>query len=95
MQRRTNHWLGGEQYTLKTINSFVAMFDFLGFKTLRNRCGTEGIYQLYMRNFLPHIQHATAIVQQNGQSEYVPDFGPQSIAYSIFYLRMVLHSITS
>ncbi|MCF6153177.1 MAG: hypothetical protein E3K38_12985 [Candidatus Kuenenia stuttgartiensis] len=89
-----DYWVGGEWYTLKPINSFVVMFDFLGFKDLRNGRGTEGIYRLYMRNLLPHIQHAAAlsgkIVQRNGQSEYVPDFGPQSIAYGVVSDSIIL-----
>ena len=63
------------------------MFDFLGFKALRKERGSEGIYQLYMHGLLPQIQHAAALkgrtIDRNGQSVYVPDFGPQSIAYIV------------
>lgn len=86
--------LGERNNTLKPINSFVAMFDFLAFEALRKERGTEGIYQLYIRGLLPQIQHAAALkgktVQRNGQNVYVPDFGPQSIDYRIVSDSIIL-----
>ena len=70
------------------------MFDFLGFKNLRNEHGTEGIYQLYVGGLLPQIQHAAALkgktIQRDGNSVYVPDFGPQSIDYKIVSDSIIL-----
>ena len=70
------------------------MFDILGFKNLRNERGTEGIHQLYMRGLLPQVQHAAALkrktVQQDGKDVCVPDFGPQSVAYSIVSDSIIL-----
>lgn len=43
---------------------------------------------------MPQIQHAAALkgkrIKQNGQNLYVPDFGPQSIAYSIVSDSIIL-----
>lgn len=79
---------------MKPINSFVAMFDFLGFKNLRNEKKSEGIYKLYKEILLPQIQHAAAlkgkIVQRDGSNVYVPDFGPQSVTYNIISDSIVL-----
>lgn len=79
---------------MKPINSFVAMFDFLGFKNLRKERGTEGIHQLYMRGLLPQIQHSAALkgktIECDGISVYVPDRGPQSIDYKIVSDSIIL-----
>ncbi len=69
------------------INSFVAMFDFLGFKLLRKQKGTDGLYTLYMNGLLPCIQHSAALkdktIEKNGKKVCVPDFGPQSVEYRV------------
>ncbi len=43
---------------MPTQNCFFAMFDILGFKALRNRLGTEGLYNLYRRIIITDIEHA-------------------------------------
>jgi hypothetical protein len=63
-------------------NCFVAMFDILGFKALRKRCGTAGLHQLYTRSISAMIAHAAAgsgkTSQINGESLYVPHRTPFS-----------------
>lgn len=70
------------------------MFDFLGFKQLRAQKGTDGLYALYMRGLLPHIQHSAALkgktIERNGEKVYVPDFGPQSVEYGIVSDQILL-----
>jgi hypothetical protein len=72
---------------MEPILSFVAMFDFLGFKELRRQRGTKGLNEMYNKGFLPFIQHSAAMkgktVEVNGQSNYVPDFGAHSIDFRI------------
>lgn len=63
------------------------MFDFLGFKSLREHRGTEGLYSLYLSGLLPLIQHSAALrgktIEINRKKVYVPDIGPQSLEYRI------------
>jgi hypothetical protein len=72
---------------MEPILSFVAMFDFLGFKALRDKRGTAGLYKLYMRGLLPHVQHSAAMrgrtIKREGQALYVPDPGPYSVDYRV------------
>ena len=83
-----------EENTLKPINSFVAMFDFLAFKALRKELGTEGIHQLYIHSILQLIQHAIALkgkkIQRNEQNVSIPDFGYQSLNYRIVSDSIIL-----
>jgi len=69
------------------ILTFVAMFDFLGFRALRQQRGTAGVYNLYTKGLLPQIQHAAALrgktIERNGQSVYVPDPNSYSVDYRI------------
>ena len=69
------------------VQTFVAMFDFLGFKQLREACGTAGLHRLYQKSLLPHIQHAAAmkgkIVEVAGEKRYVPDVNVLSVGYQI------------
>jgi hypothetical protein len=80
--------------SMKAINSFIAMFDFLGFKNQRKERGTEDIYQLYKRGLLPQIQHAAALkaktIKRGDSNVYAPDFGPQSIDYRIVSDSIIL-----
>jgi hypothetical protein len=66
------------------ILSFVAMFDFLGFKSRRKIRGTSGLHSLYTRALLPLIQHSAAMrgktVEREGRPVYVPDPAPYSVA---------------
>ena len=45
---------------MKAKNSFVAMFDFLGFKNLRKEMGTDMLHDLYKKALLAIIQHSAA-----------------------------------
>lgn len=72
------------------INSFVAVFDFLGFKASREARGTEGLFQLYERTLLPSIQHAAAGRGKVSWNEFVPDPGPMSLTSMIFSDTIVL-----
>jgi hypothetical protein len=80
----------------KPLPAYVAMFDFLGFKQLRQEKGTAGLYSLYQSLFFPIIQHAAAqkakTVEQNGQSVYVPDFGDHSVLFRVVSDSILLFS---
>ncbi|MGV7225220.1 MAG: hypothetical protein ACQ9MH_27365 [Nitrospinales bacterium] len=75
------------QIRLTPINSFVAIFDVLGFKSLRKHRGTNDLDSLYRSGLLPQIQYSAALrgktIERNGNREYVPDFGLQSLEYRI------------
>jgi hypothetical protein len=72
---------------MKPINTFVAMFDFIGFKKLRDEKETEGLYELYKKRLLAQIQHAAArrgkTIEREGQLEFIPNFGEHSIIYRV------------
>jgi hypothetical protein len=67
------------------INCFVAMFDIIGFKALRDRLGTAGLHQKYVRGIAPAIAHAAAgsgkVADVDGQKLYVPNVTPLSPAF--------------
>lgn len=73
---------------------FLAMFDVVGFKTLRGEKKTSGLYQLYERALLPAIQHSAAgksrSIESNGQSMLVPDFHAESLGYRIMSDTLIL-----
>lgn len=66
-------------------NRFVAMFDIIGFKGLRQKIGTDGLYQLFDRSIRPGIQHSAAgrgrSIELEGRSVYVPDVSDISVQY--------------
>ncbi|MHB8523835.1 MAG: hypothetical protein ACYDH9_24190 [Limisphaerales bacterium] len=68
---------------MKTVNSFVALFDFLGFKALRKSRGTAELYNLYVKSLLPQIEHAAAggwkVANIAGTDRAVPNPGPMSV----------------
>lgn len=70
---------------LMPTNCFVAMFDIIGFKALRDKKGTAGLHQQFQRGILPAIQHSAAgrgkTEYVNGVQMYVPDFSQDSIKY--------------
>jgi hypothetical protein len=70
------------------VNCFVAMFDIIGFKALRDRLGTASLYQRYVRGISPMITHAAAgsgkIAEVNGEKMYVPNFTPLSPGFRVF-----------
>lgn len=76
--------------SMRIINSFVAIFDFLGFRALREARGTDGLFQLYERGLLPSIQHAAAGGGKVTDQGYVPDPGPMSVTAMIFSDTIVL-----
>lgn len=71
--------------TLLPINCFVGMFDIIGFKALREKKGTAGLYQQFTRGIIPAIQHSAAgrgkTENINGKQFYVPDFSEASVKY--------------
>jgi len=81
---------------MKAINSYVAVFDFLGFKAARNKRGTDKLYSLYMKGLLPFIQHSAAmkskIINEDGEEVCVPDPDDFSVDYRIFSDTIILLS---
>lgn len=71
--------------SLSAVDCFVGMFDVIGFKALREKLGTSGLHQKYMRGILPAIQHSAAGKGKtetiNGESLYVPDFTGTTLKY--------------
>lgn len=67
---------------------FVGLFDILGFKSLREARGTQGLYQLFDRSLLSSIQHAAAgrgkLENRGGTDYFVPDINQSSVQYRIF-----------
>lgn len=68
------------------VNAFVAMFDILGFKALRQGLGTADLYRRYSRGILPMIQYAAAgraktIKRDDGQLISVADPNEFSLPY--------------
>ena len=66
---------------------FVALFDILAFKQLRETRGTDGLYSLFSRSIVALIQHAAMPVPQkverNGQTILIPD--PASKRCGFYY----------
>jgi hypothetical protein len=71
----------------RTRNTYVGMFDILGFKALRARKGTADVAQLYERSLLAMIQHAAAgggrTVNVDGEERYVPHVTTTSAEYRV------------
>ncbi len=61
------------------------MFDIIGFKALRVKKGSAGLYQQFTRGIAPAIQHSAAgngkFIQKNGIGMYVPDFSEFSVGF--------------
>jgi hypothetical protein len=70
---------------LPPTNAFAAMFDIIGFRGLRQREGTTGLYRWFVRGILPGIQHSAAgrgkSGRVKGRSVYMPDFCGLSVQY--------------
>jgi hypothetical protein len=77
-------------------NRFCALFDIVGFKSLKNALGTEGVYTKYERGILPLIQHSAAgssrVVQTQADEVLVPEFGPQSVGYRVISDTVLFYS---
>jgi hypothetical protein len=77
-------------------NRFCALFDIVGFKSLRSALGTDGLYTKYERAILPMIQHSAAgsskIVQRQADDVFVPEFGPQSVRYRVISDTVLFYS---
>ena len=73
--------------TLLPVNCFVGMFDIIGFKALREKKGTAGLHQQFMRGIMPSIQHSAAgrgkTESINGELIYVPDFSEGSVKFRV------------
>lgn len=78
---------------MKKIECFLACFDVLGFKVLRDNRTTEGLYQLYQRHLLPAMQHAAAGQGKTVDNKYVPDFNQNSLNYRIFSDTVILFTL--
>jgi hypothetical protein len=67
---------------------FVAVFDILGFKSLREKLGTAGLFQKFDRSILPRVQHSAAgrhrTDVRDGKQVLVPDFNEFSANYRVF-----------
>lgn len=63
---------------LEPKNAFVAVFDILGFRSLRTRIGTAALHQKFARGILPAIHHSAAgkgrVERVGERTAYVPDF---------------------
>lgn len=72
------------------------MFDFLGFKRLRQALGTDGLYELYQNGLSPLIKHAAArrgkTIQQGTKPLFVPEVGPHSIEHRVVSDSILLFS---
>lgn len=72
---------------METVNAFVAMFDIIGFKKLREKCGSSWLYELYTKSVLPQIQHSAAlkskIIAEGGTLACIPNIGEYSLIYRI------------
>jgi hypothetical protein len=70
---------------LQPADCFVGMFDIIGFKALREKNGTAGLYQQFTRGIIPAIQHSAAgrgkTENVNGVPVYVPDFSEGSVKF--------------
>lgn len=69
-------------------NSYVAIFDVLGFKTLRRVRGTDKLHLLYRSALLPSIQHSAAMASEaatlGGKEVVVPKRSSWSVDYVVF-----------
>jgi len=77
-------------------NCYLAMFDIIGFKSLRNKLGTGGLFQKYQRGIQPMIEHSAAgkgkTVIANGKNIYVPDFSEISVQYKIISDSVIFYT---
>lgn len=77
-------------------NCFLAMFDIIGFKALRNEIGTAGLFQKYKRGIQPMIEHSASgkgkAVEVRGKKLYVPDFSNISVKYKIISDSTILYT---
>ncbi|HXH72802.1 MAG TPA: hypothetical protein VNI58_08330, partial [Mariprofundaceae bacterium] len=66
---------------------FVGMFDIIGFKALREKKGTAGLYTQFKRGIIPAIQHSAAGKSKelviDGTPTLVPDFSNCVISYRV------------
>ena len=72
------------------IDCFLACFDVLGFKVLRQQKTTEGLFKLYDRYLLPAMQHVAAGAGKSIDKKYVPDFSTNSLNYRVFSDTVIL-----
>lgn len=81
---------------MKPINCYLAMFDIIGFKTLRNQLGTTGLYKKYKQSIQPMIEHSAAgrskVVTYKGEERLVPDFSVFSVKYKIISDSIILYT---
>jgi hypothetical protein len=81
---------------IKPKNCFVGMFDIVGFKALRARKGTEGLYQQFIRGILPAITHSAAGKSKtetiNGTPMYVPDFAGSTLRYKVISDSVIFYT---
>lgn len=75
-------------------NCFLAMFDVVGFKTLRGQKETSGLYKLYKGTLLPAIQHSAAgrsrAIESNERQLLVPDFHADSLIHRFMSDTLIL-----
>lgn len=68
------------------VETFVAVFDVLGFKNLRRKRGTDGLHRLYERFLGPAIEHAAALesesVDTTEGARYIPKKNASSLDFN-------------
>src|SRR5437879_3731182 len=66
-------------------NRFAAMFDIVGFRSLRSEIGTDGLHHLFEHTIRPAIAHSAAGRGKStiiaGRGVYIPDFSQISVEY--------------
>jgi len=81
---------------MKPINCYLAMFDIIGFKSLRKQLGTSGLYNKYKKSIQPMIEHSAAgrnkTVIYNGEKRLVPDFSIMSVKFKIISDSIILYT---
>lgn len=81
-------------FRLRATERFVGMFDIVGFKSLRNRMGTDELYQQWVRGILPGVQHSAAgrwrTEPRAGHNVVVPDFHERSVQYRVVSDTVIL-----
>ncbi|WP_296675090.1 hypothetical protein [Novosphingobium sp.] len=74
--------------TFEIPTCFVALFDIVGFKAMRQKLGTAGLMQKFERSALPMIQYSAAGKFKHeirGERQFsVPDFDVSSLGYRVF-----------
>lgn len=81
---------------MKAHTCFLSMFDIIGFKSLRTKLGTDGLYKKYQNGIKPMIEHSAAgkgkTIEINGKKLFVSDFSDISVNYKIISDSVILYT---